>query len=455
MNMTKKELEEMHKNFPEILTSPIIMEEPNTPIPIFQGTFKLKRDETEIELKGKIQFVWFPNSGTIFSGFVINRSSDILKEIQSNEIYQLIVDGLPFGECLISNFTLSGASGDIELVGTITGCAVKGDKSIPVEKIVFTIPNFRDFLGLPVKRVSVRGLKNGRNRLLFENDKYTIIIDKGFDYKDKKKSLSSNGGYILLYTGELKKKKGNLTLENSQEIFHCFATFLSFLNGRRISPIFRTGYFEDKIIWSDYTDYIVDQYKAVISWPQTHSINGLNELWQAFTNIWKNEEDNGFLISAIHWYIEANSHSGYTEGSIIMAQTGLELIYNWLLIENKKLLIGKDAENISASNKIRLLLAHLNIDTVIPNNFSHLQSLPDIMDAPESFVQIRNAIVHSQEEKRKKLTKMHYRAKYEALQIGVWWLELSLLFILEYKGVYVNRCSPNNFEAKKKSDFFL
>jgi hypothetical protein len=208
------------------------------------------------------------------------------------------------------------------------------------------------------------------------------------------------------------------------------------------------GLHENEVIWTDYSDYFVDQYKPVPSWPQSHSINGLDELWKKFATLWKDEDDKDFLVTAIHWYVEANSHSGFSEGSIIITQTGLELIYNWLIIEKHKLLSGKDAENIAASNKIRLLLSHLKVKFDIPDSFTQLKAIPDTIDAPDTFVQIRNAIVHSQEEKRKKLRDMHYMAKYDALQLGLWYMELALLKILDFDGTYHNRCIRGVFSSQ-------
>jgi hypothetical protein len=115
-----------------------------------------------------------------------------------------------------------------------------------------------------------------------------------------------------------------------------------------------------------------------------------------------------------------------------MAQTALELLYNWWIIENKKMILGKDSENINASNKIRLISSQLNISYSVPSSFTLLQKFVDenenINDAPEAIVQIRNAIVHSQQEKRKKLDSIHYKAKYEALQLSIWYIEMTLLF---------------------------
>ena len=56
--------------------------------------------------------------------------------------------------------------------------------------------------------------------------------------------------------------------------------------------------------------------------------DGLNELWYNFTNLWKNENDKDFLEFIVHWYLEANGNSAKIEGSIIIAQVALELIYS-------------------------------------------------------------------------------------------------------------------------------
>lgn len=185
---------------------------------------------------------------------------------------------------------------------------------------------------------------------------------------------------------------------------------------------------------------MVDTYQSVWSWAPIRA-SGIVDLWNNFLTLWKDKDDRDFLITAIHWYVEANKLSGFTEGAIILVQTALELVYNWLVVENKKLLIGRDAENITAANKIRLLISQLNLTFDFPDSFKHLSKIHEISNAPEAFVQIRNAIVHSQEEKRKKLSEIPPTARYEALSLGVWYLELSLLKILDYKGNYQNRCS--------------
>jgi len=450
--MKKGEIIDSFKDYPEIIESPIEMSKANSQIIIYEGEFILKDDENRIKISGKIFFDWLPSSGAYFSGIPLDKGLDTFKILNGRNTYKIIADDLEFGEGFITNTNIESFSGESKIKGVLSQQAVAGDKSIAVDKIIFAIPNLREFHGLSVKKITDNNISVSKGRLLLENDKYIITLDKSNKYKNLRDELEENGGYILLYGGEIKSKKGPIKFEDSKDIFHCLNTFLTFLNGRRTSALFMSGIFENKTMWCDYTDYFVDTFKNATSWPQNHSISNLNETWKKFSETWKDVDDRDFLTSAIHWYIEANNNSGFSEGSIIMAQTALELLYNWWIIENKKLIIGKDSENINASNKIRLLLSQLNINYTVPIAFSNLQAFIDsekqIIDAPDAVVQIRNAIVHSQEEKRKKLSSIHYKAKYEALQLCLWYIEMTLLKILEYNDKYYNRTSSEFIKSK-------
>lgn len=450
--MTNDELLEEFKDIPEIIESSIEMTEANSSIKIYEGEYLLKDDTEEIKVNGIITFDWVANSGSHFSGQAVLERSQFKTFTNSHSVYKIIINGLEFGNGFITKNSFGSNFEGSFIKGTLSQQAVLGDKSISVEKITFSIPNLRDLLGLPVKKVTSQNISTLMNRLRLENDNYIISIDKCSNYKKRLESLEEKGGYIILYYGEIVSKKGSLKLEDTKEVFHCLDTFLTFINGRRTSAMFLQGIFEGEVIWCDYTDYFVDPYKVVQSWQQRHSIRGLNELWKNFSSLWKETEDKNFLTSAIHWYVEANGNSGFSEGSIIMAQTALELLYNWWVIEHKKLIIGKDSENINASNKIRLLLSQLNINHSAPEAFKQLEQFivdsKDIIDAPDAVVQIRNAIVHSQEEKRKKLSAIHYKAKYEALQLCIWYIEMTLLCILDFDDIYFNRCSKEIYASK-------
>lgn len=449
--MTIEDISERYKDIPKAIDSLIEMAEPNASIKVFEGNFLITDGTNDIQINGEIYFEWFPNFEVHFSGVTQMNISKLFNF--TDDKISIIVNDLEFGKGFLTKKNFNNFNDEMQIGGCISGQAILGDKSICVKKLLFSIPNLRSFHGLLTQRIQGENIFNSRSRLVFENEYYIITLDKVQNYKEISESLESKGGYALLYCGELTSKKEAISVDNIRGTLHSLGTFFSFLNGRRTSALFIHGVSDSESIWCDYSSYVIDPYKYVQTWPQKHSIDGLDKLWQKFSKIWGNTENKDFLVAVVHWYVESNNHSGYTEGSLIMAQTALELLYNWLIIEEKKIIVGKDSESISASNKIRLLLSQLNISYLVPESFTHLkafvnESKKEIVDAPDAVVQIRNAIVHSQVEKRKKLKKIHDMAKYEALQLCIWYIEMTLLYILEFEGKYNNRCSKELFESK-------
>ncbi|MDP5104707.1 MAG: hypothetical protein NWQ31_00890 [Polaribacter sp.] len=445
---------EKRENYPEHIESKIQMTEPNEEIQICKGILVLKNKNGEIKIKGDIIYKWFPKIGAEFHGLLTSELKTLFNPFELND-YDLYFKDLKLGKVFITEKRYFSTNPNETIVtGVFKENLFLGDKTINVNQVYFSIPNFKSLFG------NLTTFNNGnggtRSRLSLENDKYNIEIDKSLDYDNKLRQLKNKGGFTILYGGLIKSKKGTLSITEKKSIFSCLDLFLTFLMGRRSSTIFHSGYCEKEKIWIDYSNKNNLTYKNAESWTLRNSINGIDGLFKEFSTLWKNENDRDFLKTLIHWYVEANNNSGFVEGSIIMAQTALELIYNWLLIEKGKLIKGSDAINISASNKIRLLLSHVKIKNEIPNSLTELNKLinskKEDLDAPEVIVQIRNAIIHSQLEKRKKLLEITFEAKSQALKLYIWYIELSILYILNYKGKYTNRCSDEQFPGDRETD---
>lgn len=441
MENQKEELEWFYEKYPEMIIHPITMEEPNQIITIYSGEFFIRNNGKSVSVNGDIYFDWFPSIRVLFKGYVVTSEISIMSLINATADYELIFNDLVFGKCQISAATLGKGS---FVGGFMIYDAVQGDKTIPVSSARFVIPNLKDFHGGPIKKTKNDEIQFGMRRLVFENDDWKIIIDGLPNSSQLKDKLSEKGGYIIQYTGEITRSDKQISFNDLKSILSSFSCFLSFINGRRCGTLFHQGIHDDAIIWTDYTPHKTDMYKSVYSWSIWDDITQFNDLWQNFSKLWLNENDRDFIESAIHWYLEANKNAGYLEGSIIMIQVGLELLYNWFVVEKKKLMIGKDAENISASNKIRLLLSQIKLKTDLPVSLNSLNKFiadNDLEDGIEAFVIIRNALVHAQEEKRKKLLSIPQQVKIDALELGLWYLELCILHILNYKGAYQFRCS--------------
>jgi len=91
-------------------------------------------------------------------------------------------------------------------------------------------------------------------------------------------------------------------------------------------------------------------------------------------------------------------------------------------------------------DKIRDLLVFFDLSASIPSNLSNtIKYCNNKMDGPEMIVLIRNAIVHSQEAKRKTLQSIPSIVYAEVLQLGIFYIEYILLKTLKYSGPIFNR----------------
>lgn len=425
----QKEIDQL----PEYIGASYSMEIANEAIPIFDGIFSIRQNEIDITVRGTINFTWFPEKSSKFQTSEIIEQSHSPTQINMAKPCQIFIDDLLFGQAWITNFV------DMYILAGYCSRGILGDPGIKVTRIHFSIPNLLLADGEKIKRTHTDSIYFFYGRQVFHHGHFRIVVDKSDKYDTLHKELKKSGGYLFTCGGEITSSKGAFSLSEVDDLLLSFHNFISFLNGRQTSLYFLKGEHENEVIWSDYTNYLCEPFKEVTRWSNILGLVGLNEIWINFSSMWKDADKKEFLIYAIHWYLNANANSGSTEGSIIFAQTGLELVYNWFLIEQKKLLLGSDANGLSASNKIRLLLAQLSIPREIPIESINLKNIPDTEDAAEVFTLIRNALVHGHEKKRRDLRDFGTLERFEALELGIWYLELSLLNILGYKGKYNNR----------------
>ena len=436
-------MSKQREELPIIISPTEKLSEPNQTIPIYTGEIELRGEKEIYTADVVVEFKWFPIPRVVLTGTV--RSKEESFEIEDHKLTAYI-DNILFGDCYVVNtYYKISENWTLIIEGFLSGDVSYGDTSVRVDDIEFSIPNLRFIQG---ERVAYEDRSGGtQGRSVFTHGDYEITID-AIPYCDKLiTKLHNIGGYALTYGGRIKKLKGSISYGEAKEVLEAFSVFLSFVNGSQVNTLFHQGIFEGEIKWKGYKTYLVRSIVSTQTWLSEYLPTDLNKLWVNFHTVWrKNDDEREALRTAINWYLEGLRGAGYIEGGIMMTQTALELLYNWLLIDTMKLMRGSDAANISAANKIRLLLAQLKVEPSVPSDFKELSqfvtSSNEIEDAPDAIVQIRNAIVHAQLEKRKKLNSISSRTKYEALTVSLWYVELTILFILKYEGYYKSRVHP-------------
>ena len=437
------------KEIPNIIESAVILKKPNSPIRIFKGDFLLINSEHDIkiDIKGEINFEWFPNYGCIFLGdiSIVDFDKFILNPYLS---YDVIADKKDLGKAFIHKTINSTSSNKALIKGVFENKVLVGTKTEPIDEIIFSIPNLKSISGDVVKKVTLTKIISTRSRITLDNQKWKIIIDKNIEYNNLNNELEIIGGYNILYTGKITHTKGQkFTYNEAEEIINCLDTFLSFINGRRISTLFLNGFTEGIKKWTDYSAKSVETYKNVPSCIYYRNISSLDIMWKEFSAIWETDKGNDFLKSIIHWYTQSNNKAGLLEGSIIMAQAGLEKLYFWTSKEEN------DPEN--TPQKLRKLTKYLHIkDFEVLSNYITLNEFSRIhikkhkhRDIAGIITTIRNNIIHPKE-----TIEINSQTKNEALQLSLWVIEIALLKINKYEGKYHDRTTGKliDFEHNNK-----
>ncbi|MDM1296884.1 hypothetical protein HX021_21600 [Sphingobacterium sp. N143] len=401
---------------------------------IYSGEFILKNEENLIVVDGVIEYRIISRAKVYITGIIKQTDSNI---DLADHLFDIIINNEAYGKFFLTDTQINSDPAKSSLKGFSDNFVWKID-NIEEEEIIFYIPNLTDFT---LGNIITDGQQMGgsRDRFIISSNDPLIFFDKVADHKDKFNLLRSYGGIELTYVGGIIPGDNKAGLEDIQLklIF-----FFSFINGRRITPILYNGISKGRPVWNNFSSGIIEEYRYVSSWSNIHSPD-FTDLWQEFNKLWQDEMDKDFLITLIHWYCEANSSSGKIEGAIVMMQTALELIYNWLIVEKLQKVNSK--QKITASQKIEYILNELNVPIEIPPYYNSLISFNG-NNGPCAITEIRNALVHGNVNKRRKMLAVSNKMTFQVLDLGLWYVELSILYILKYNGKYCNRTNSNKWK---------
>ncbi|MDZ7796979.1 MAG: hypothetical protein U5N56_08010 [Candidatus Marinimicrobia bacterium] len=413
----------------------------NTVVILFNGHYSIINDKKiEYKFEGKISLEWFPQIHIKIVGknSVQNQECSF---IDLKNKFKIMVNGSVIG---IANLkSCSDPIGDFE--GVLHEFHL--GENTAVDRIRFTLINFTKLIGN--ERYSHRGFYGLRTVLKFDN--YQIILNPILNkYPNRRDSLEDEGGYFSNISGSISKiDNSKVSLKESQNIFECFSYYLSFINGSWCAPIYYRGMQGNRIAFNNISEVQkIAPYKNHIgTWAKMSKfdpniVHLSNELWNSFNSIWV--KDDYFVKLAIHWYIESISHYSSSldhiiTNSIITAQTGMELFYNWLY-ENQ--IINK-SEN--AESRIRSIIQKIGINE---NSIFKSEGLINFISTTKelesknligAMVYIRNGLIHPKNSKRKNIKTLDKNIIVETSRIWSWIIELTLLFIFEYNGKYCNR----------------
>ena len=425
-----------------------MMEKPNETIEIYKGGLEVSRGGVSIRGKGRIFAKWLPlpeiwfelqfcdECGLKYPETItpVNAANVLIFETGPKQLgtYMEIM-GIP-EYIIFSNNHLFPAKGKSRRIliseiesNMLAGNVIFPTRSVSCSTIIFYIPNFINYF----------------DHRIFTEDDWTLTIDAieipgRSDNSDPIKQVENAGGFIITHRGILKHSdKSDFALADGINCLQAIYFLTSFMRGAWCGPILSRGINKgNEIVWQDGVD------PRLTPWAFTHvcldpsSFDSIEKLFRNFMMRWREEGD--AIRSLVQWYVEASLNAGGTEGSIILVHTALELLAN--LADYRG----------AAFRKIRSLVEEIRIDPDLTDKQENLKQIynnndyplaSDKWDGPKIFSELRNAIVHDKDERdyRPSLNTVPKEAREEALELGLWYLELCILKRLGYTGQYLNR----------------
>jgi hypothetical protein len=418
---------------PERITPYIVMRSLNEDVDIADGSFQLVTAETaQATVEGRLYFRWLPSTTVAFEG---SYSGPPIMDLGA-EGATLKIDALGLtAPVLVSNATWGPVP--MRIRGLLQKHANVA-RGTTFDRLRFCLVDFPDYLGAPVRYKTDKSQGASHGRLEVVSHRFLCTVDEIEEVSELRKAAARDSGFVISHVGELRPAQGHLCDESAQEALDLHNLFFGFLRGAWSGPVFPQGFVGGQKSWEQFAHWRVDEAREVGTWlPRTDPL-ALNNLFAGFVERYFDSVWQGPLRAAIHWYVEANSSRARHETKLLLAQVALELLAWVEVVEAHRLHSRGDFKDLSAAGKLRSLLQRLRIPCELPSYLSELHGLQkgDAFDGPGVLVGLRNALVHAGEKRPAKATGVQ---SWQAGQLALQYVELSLLALCGYHGKYARR----------------
>jgi len=319
-----------------------------------------------------------------------------------------------------------------------------GDKTTKLSRVVFHLFNFKNTFG-----TSHQVIKSGtgfyrENITELKSKKWTIKIHNHDTSKTNEK-LKETGGYGLTHVVGLVRTDGtSFSAEEAEQLIGDLYLFFTFSQGAFCTAVLPVG-FDDagEMVWAQFNGPRQSN-ESQFYWFDPHHCEELVELFPNFLSILENENWKDTLHTVIYWYARSNNNSGGIDTGIVLTQIAIERLSFEYAVNQRKLLEAEGFKKLSASDKFRILFSSLDLPIEIPEKLPDVKTVAkrhNLVDAPHVLTKVRNSMVHSEHKKTENYSEIYF----DIWQLGLWYLELSILKLCDYEGTYANRLEKNHW----------
>jgi hypothetical protein len=428
------------KDVPARIVPYIPLTKLDDPVQLFNGPFRLI-GPVEAQLQADLRFRWSPSAAVEFEGTV----DQSLLGLEDKE-WTLASDGADGGMAFSVPVQLT------ELTHAVLGLKTSRLRGVtarpfttgegPFETLRFCLANFPNYNGetITYEHRGERGLTRGRLETTIETG--CCQLDKIPEASDLVRAAERDAGFVISHVGLWIPSTGVMSVQEAESILKMLHSWFGLLRGARTGPLFPQGINADHaVVWQQLAPWRLRETQGVSTWlPEIKPLD-LSGAFRGFANRWNDPAWHDPIETSISWFVEANALRTANESRIVLAQVALELLSWVLLVESQRLHHQNDFEGLSAAGRIRALLHHIGVSATVPGRLNRLQALcdADAFDGPGVITKVRNALVHSREQKRKLMESVDGEQRMECSQLALQYLELAILAICGHNGYYARR----------------
>ncbi|MBN9519261.1 hypothetical protein J0H58_12185 [bacterium] len=315
-----------------------------------------------------------------------------------------------------------------------------------VSYVLFLFPNFEAPLGSGLQYAD--GWQRAARLTLIAGG-WTVTLDQLPDYKERVETLNAASGFAVTHAGRLERDDGQpFRASDARPILDALGWYVSFCTGQWAGPCLPAGFEPSGArVWQGWDYQRTAPFRQRQSWLDRCHHEGFEGPFAGFLRLWQDDAWEQVVRLAIHWYVEANAQAGSIEGAIVLTQTAFELLASAVLVENHAWLSTDGYEKLAAADRVRLLFRWAGIPTGIPAELEVLSAAAGAEnwpDAPTAMTAVRNTITHPTLKNREKFGRHPGGARAEVWSLGLWALELCLLRLFGYRGMYGNRITQRH-----------
>ena len=325
----------------------------------------------------------------------------------------------------------------------VDGFVTALDTGEPLHSVHFGLINFPDFM----KQGSVESFTSDDGRKIHRVSKaiqlngppWLVEIRAVDNVEQVRKSLSQHRGFGLTHRGSVRRSDGkSFSKESVQSLIEALTLFCSFARGAYCGLTLLTGTNQaGESVWEQWGVSNVESWKAYRSWFEVQNGQILEDMFPGFWTQYQRFQQDDRTRIALEWYLESNAQKAL-HSSIVLSQAALERL-SFLQVGKRltaKQMKRKDRE--TEGEWIARALSHAGVDCKIPQSCPALEQLlraNGFAHGPHTIVEIRNDLIH-EDMSYGILSVDVYR---QARTLGLWYVEMLLLKLFDYNGIYANR----------------